>query len=206
MPSNSTRTMQPPTSSMRITWTILGRPNMPLPNVNELPDLDPMSLVANAALGRMLRDGRRFDEAIQQCRKTIELEPNFAHGHWCLGLAYLSKARHDDAIQEFQNARALARGRLILWSLGYAYAIAGRKSEAREVLRDLREQSRDGYVSPYFMAGIYAGLGEKDHAFEWLNRAYEEREWMQLKLDPFLDSLRSYRCFHQLLSRMNLPF
>lgn len=169
-------------------------------------DLDPMSLVANAGLGRMLRDGRRFDEAIQQCRKTIELEPNFAHGHWCLGLAYLSKARHDDAIQEFQKARALGEGPGVLWSLGYAYAIAGRKSEAREVLRDLRTQSRDGYVSPYFMAGIYAGLGEKDHAFEWLNRAYEEREWMQLKLDPFLDSLRSDPRFHQLLSRMNLPF
>ena len=169
-------------------------------------DLDPMSLVANAGLGRMLRDGRRFDEAIQQCRKTIELEPNFAHGHWCLGLAYLSKARHHDAIQEFQKARALGEGPGVLWSLGYAYATAGRKSEAREVLRDLREQSRDGYVSPYFMAGIYAGLGEKDHAFEWLNRAYEEREWMQLKLDPFLDSLRSDPRFHQLLSRMNLPF
>jgi TolB-like protein/DNA-binding winged helix-turn-helix (wHTH) protein/Flp pilus assembly protein TadD len=169
-------------------------------------DLDPMSLVANAVLGRMLRDGRRFDEAIQQCRKTIELEPNFAHGHWCLGLAYLSKARHHDAIQEFQKARALGEGPGVLWSLGYAYATAGRKSEAREILSDLRKQSRDGYVSPYFMAGIYAGLGEKDHAFEWLNRAYEEREWMQLKLDPFLDSLRSDPRFHQLLSRMNLPF
>jgi hypothetical protein len=69
----------------------------------------------------------------------------------------------------------------------------------------LRQQSRDGYIPAYFMAGIYAGLGEKDHAFEWLNRSYEEREWLSLKLDPFLDNLRSDPRFRELLRRLNLP-
>ncbi|HEY1213487.1 MAG TPA: tetratricopeptide repeat protein, partial [Bryobacteraceae bacterium] len=167
-------------------------------------ELDPLSLILNSALGRMLRDARHFDEAIEQCRKTLELDSNFAHGHWCLGLAYLGKTRYDDAIAEFQKARALGERAAALWSLAYAYGVAGRKSEAREALREFRQQSRDGYVSPYFMAGIYAGLGEKDHAFEWLDRAYEEHDLMGLRLDPFLDSLRSDPRFHELLRRLNL--
>jgi tetratricopeptide (TPR) repeat protein len=183
----------------------LGRAEPAIAEFKLARDLDPLSLIVNAALGRVLRDGRHFDEAVEQCRKTLELEPNFAHGHWCLGLAYLGKARHNDAIIEFQKARALGEGPVVLWSLGYGYAVAGKKAEARGVLRELRRQSRDGYVSPYFTAGIYAGLGEKDHAFEWLDKAYEQRDWMQLKLDPFLDSLRSDPRFHELLRRVNLP-
>jgi TolB-like protein/DNA-binding winged helix-turn-helix (wHTH) protein/Tfp pilus assembly protein PilF len=168
-------------------------------------ELDPLSLTVNAGLGRVLRDGHHFDEAIEQCKRTLELEPNFAQAHWCLGLGYLGKARYDDAIPEFQKARALGEVPLALWSLAYAYGVAGRKAEAREALRQFRQQSRDGYVSPYFMAGIYAGLGEKDRAFEWLHKAYEDGDFMQLKLDPFLDSLRSDPRFRELLRRVNLP-
>jgi tetratricopeptide (TPR) repeat protein len=156
-------------------------------------------------LGRTYRDSRHFDEAIEQCRRTLELEPNFASAHWCLGLAYLGKGRHGDAILEFQAARELGEGPVVLWSLGYTYAITGRRVEAGEILKELRQRSRGGYVSPYITAAIYAGLGEKDSAFKWLEKAYEEHDWMQLKLDPFLDSLRSDPRFQELLRRMNLP-
>ena len=105
-------------------------------------------------------------------------------------MGYLGKARYDDAILEFQKTKALGEVPLALWSLAYAYGAAGRRVEAREVLREFRQQSRDGYVSPYFMAGIYAGLGEPDQAFEWLNRAYEEGDFMQLKLDPLEQPIR----------------
>jgi tetratricopeptide (TPR) repeat protein len=168
-------------------------------------ELDPLSLTVNASLGRILRDSRHFDEAIEQCRRTLELEPNFAQAHWCLGVGYLGKARYDDAIVEFQQARALGETPLALCSLAYAYGVAGKKAEARKVLSDFRQQARDGYLSPYYMARIYAGLGEKDHAFEWLDRAYREGDWMRLMLDPFLDSLRSDLRFRELLRRMNLP-
>jgi tetratricopeptide (TPR) repeat protein len=156
-------------------------------------------------LGRAYRDGRHFDQAVEQCRKTLELEPNFAQAHWCLGLGYLGKQRYDEAIAEFQRAKELGQGPLALWSIGYTYAITGRKPEAREILKEFGQLSRDGYVSPYFMAGIYAGLGEKDQAFEWLYKAYEEGEWLSLKLDPFLDNLRSDPRFQELLRRLNLP-
>jgi hypothetical protein len=75
----------------------------------------------------------------------------------------------------------------------------------RDVLSEFKKRSQGGYVSPYFMAGIYAGLGEKDRAFEWLDRAYEERDCIAPKLEPFLDSLRSDPRFPELLPRMTLP-
>ena len=183
----------------------LGQAEAAIAEFRRARELDPISLTVNAALGRVLRDGRHFDEAIEQCRKTLELEPNFPQAHWCLGLGYLGKARYEEAILEFQKARALGEVPLGLWSLAYAYGVAGRKVEAREVLREFRQQSQDGYVSPYFMAEIYAGLGEKNQAFEWLEKAYNEGDFMQLKLDPFLDSLRSDPRFRDLLRRMNLP-
>jgi tetratricopeptide (TPR) repeat protein len=89
-------------------------------------------------------------------------------------LGYLGKARYEEAVLEFQKARALGEVSLALCSLAYAYAVAGKKAEARKVLSDYRQQSRYGYVSPYYIARIYAGLGEKDNAFEWLDRAYKE--------------------------------
>jgi TolB-like protein/DNA-binding winged helix-turn-helix (wHTH) protein len=168
-------------------------------------ELDPLSLAINATLGRAYRDSHRFDEAVEQCRKTLELEPNFAQAHWCLGLGYLGKQRYGDAIMEFQRTKVLGHVVLALWSIGYTYAITGRKAEARAILGELKQQSREGFVSPYYTAGIYAGLGEKDHAFEWLYRAYEEGEWLSLKLDPFLDNLRSDPRFQELLRRLNLP-
>jgi tetratricopeptide (TPR) repeat protein len=183
----------------------LGQAEAAVAEFKRARELDPLSLTVNAALGRGLRDAHHFDEAIEQCRKTLELEPNFAQAHWCLGLGYLGKARYDEAILEFRKAKALGEAPLALWSLAYAYGVAGKKAEARKVLREFGQQSRDTYVSPYFMAGIYAGLGEKDRAFEWLDRAYEDGDFMQLKLDPFLDSLRSDPRFHELLRRMNLP-
>jgi TolB-like protein/Flp pilus assembly protein TadD len=168
-------------------------------------ELDPLSLTVNAGLGRALHDGRHFDEAIEQCRKTLELEPNFAQAHWCLGLGYLGKARYDDAILELQKARGLGETPVPLCWLAYAYGVAGKKTEGRKVLREYMKLSRNGQVSPYYVARIYAGLGEKDQAFEWLDRAYKEGDWMRPILDPFFDNLRSDARFHELLRRLNLP-
>jgi tetratricopeptide (TPR) repeat protein len=183
----------------------LGQSERAVSEFRHARELDPLSLFVNASYGRILRDARHFDEAIEQCRKTIELEPNFAHGHWCLGLAYLGKGRPDDAVFELQKVRALGEGPIALWALGYAYGVVGKRREAQDVLSELRGESQRSYVSPYFLAGIYAGLGDKDRAFEYLQMAYEQHDTLQLELDPFLDSLRSDHRFHELLRRMNLP-
>src|SRR5262249_55730203 len=107
-------------------------------------------------------------------------------------------------ISEYQKAIALSgnlNGRI--GSLGHAYALAGRKEDARQILKRLKELSRHGYVSPYHTALIYIGLGEKEEALAWLEKAYKDHYWMMafLRVDPRLDPLRSDLRFQDLLSR-----
>ncbi len=183
----------------------IGQAEHAIAELKRARDLDPLSLIVNTTLGRAYRDGRHYDEAIQQCQKTLYLDANFAPAHWCLGLGYVGKERYAEAIKEFHKAKALGEGPIALWPLGYTYAVSGRKAEARKIVRELQQRSYEGYASPYFIAAVYAGLGEKDRAFEWLDRAYDERENMWLDLDPFLDNLRSDRRFQELRRRVGLP-
>jgi hypothetical protein len=90
--------------------------------------------------------------------------------------------------------------------LGHAYAVSGRKAEAQQVLNDLEQLQSQRYVSPYTVAAIYAGLGDQDHAFKWLEKAIEERDvWlMNLKVDPVFGKLRTSRKFSDLLARIRL--
>ena len=92
-------------------------------------------------------------------------------------------------------------------TLGHAYAVAGKRAEASKVLADLQSQSKERYVSPYFIALIYTGLGDKDQAFAWLNKAYEERHPYvnHLDVEPVFDTLRSDPRFEDLLRRVGLP-
>ena len=134
-------------------------------------ELDPTSLIINENLGSRLRNARRYDEAIEQYRKTLEIDPNFLSLHSQIGGVYLQKGMHAEAIAEINKAsggRATAQ-------LGHAYAVLGQKSEALRVLAELRELSQRRYVSPMSFAIIYAGLGEKDQTFAWMERAYQER-------------------------------
>jgi tetratricopeptide (TPR) repeat protein len=113
-----------------------------------------------------------------------------------------------EAIAEFQTAIRQSDGSPIyVAAIGHAYATEGRKSEALKVLDQLKELSKRRYVSAYWIAQIYAALGEKEQAFEWLRKAYEERSvWMvYLKVDPGLDPLRSDPRFQELVRRMNFP-
>jgi tetratricopeptide (TPR) repeat protein len=167
-------------------------------------ELDPLSLVVNMTLGRAYIYGRHYDRGIEQCRKAMELDPNFAPAHWCIGLAYVGKEMYRQAIAEFQNAAALGEGPLALGALGYAYARAGDTKEARTVLQRLTMPSPQIYRSPWEIALVYVGLGEKERAFEWLNRAYEQRDLAALKLHPLLATLRSDPRFQDLIRRVGL--
>ncbi len=94
-----------------------------------------------------------------------------------------------------------------LTPLGHAYGVSGRKDEARKVLNELKQLTRQKYISAYGMALIYVGLDEKDLAFNWLEQAYEERsfELSAIKAEPRMDGLRSDPRFQDLLRRMGLP-
>ena len=169
-------------------------------------ELEPLSFIASSHLGWILYLSGRNDEAIATCTKILNLDPNSFPARRYLGLAYEQKGMYPQAVEEFQKGVKLSGSPLMLALLGHAYAASGKTAEARQVLTDLHELETRRYVSPYTVAAIYTGLGEKDQAFKWLERAYEERDvWlMNLKVDPVFAKLRSDKRFQDLLTRAGL--
>jgi serine/threonine protein kinase/Tol biopolymer transport system component/Tfp pilus assembly protein PilF len=170
--------------------------------------LDPLSLPVSANVGLLLYLARRYDEAIDQLQQTLELDQNFVYSHWQLALAYEQKQMYDEAIARFQRAISLSgRSELPIALLGHAYAVSGRKSEALAVLDQLSQLRKQRYVSAYRIAAIHAGLQDKDRAFQWLERAYEERDgWLiWLNLDPVMEGISADRRFTDLLHRVVSP-
>jgi tetratricopeptide (TPR) repeat protein len=168
---------------------------------------DPLSTGLNGNLGSVLVFTRQWDKAIEQLRYSIDLDPNYWFDYYFLGRAYEQRKRLPEAIEAFQRGPAL-EGNTEVWSgLGHAYALSGKRAEAQKVLDHLKELSAHSYVAPYNVAVIYAGLGERDEAFVWLNRAYEDRSYLLVYLtaDARLDSLRADPRFDELRRRVGLP-
>jgi serine/threonine protein kinase/TolB-like protein/Tfp pilus assembly protein PilF len=191
-----------------LTLEPMGRTDEAIAEDKKAIDLDPLSLHSNGSLGVNLYYARRYAQAIVQLRKAIDLDPNYWWAHSYLGRAYEQQGQFPEAIAEFQEALRSASGITEPKAfLGRVYAVSGKRAEARKVLNELNDVSKQIYVSPYNIAQIYAGLGEKDQALAWLERAFAERStWMTyLKVDPGLDSLRSDPRFQDLLRRMNFP-
>ncbi|MCA1625287.1 MAG: winged helix-turn-helix domain-containing protein [Acidobacteria bacterium] len=187
--------------------TAIGRANDAVSEVRRALEIDPLSLIINTDVGYILYFARRYRQAVEQLQKTLELDPFFAHARYALGFVYLQEALFDEAIAEINKAVVFSeREAASSPELGYAYAIAGRSDEAREVLTELEEHSKRGYVDPYHIALIYIGLDDKNRAFEWLRRAYKgrSREVIYLKANPVCDPLRSDPRFLDLLWRVGL--
>jgi len=117
------------------------------------------------------------------------------------------KGSIQEAIAEYRKARQLDDDPFVLALLGHAYAVSGERNQALKTVEQLQELSGQRYVSSYSFAVVYAGLGEKDQAFQWLEKAYQDRadDLRQLKVDPLLDNLRSDQRFTDLLRRVGLP-
>ncbi len=172
--------------------------------------IDPLSSGTNFGVASTLLLSRRWDEAIVHLRKAIELDPNYWFHHSYLGRAYEQKGMMPEAIAEFKLAFGLDNQQSENWAgLAHAYAVSGRKDEARKMLADLNgKSSEDNYVSAYSVAIIYAGLEGKDKTFEWLERAYSDRSYylpVYLTTDARLDHLHSDKRFKDLVRRMGLP-
>ncbi|HJY85960.1 MAG TPA: protein kinase [Candidatus Acidoferrales bacterium] len=188
--------------------TIMGRHEEAIAEAQRATELDPLSLVMNANLGVVLYYAGHLDEAIRQGLRTVELDPNFYIAHFNLGLAYRKAGLFDKAIAELERARALSGNNpMPLAALGATYGFSGRKTDAEKVLIELRELSKRDYVSPYLLAGVYVGLGERKQAIEWLEKAYEQRDSLLpwIKVAPTFDSLRWDPRFQDLLRRIGLP-
>ena len=188
--------------------SIVARHDEAMREIEEARKLDPLSVRINANVGLVLYNARRYDAAIEQLRKALELEPNDEAAHEYLGRAYLQKGMHQESIAEFQKAVNKQTGSFgPLAGLAQAYAVAGKRDEAHRVVNQLKALSKQRYVRPYWTATIHAGLGEREEAFAWLERAFEAHDPFlgSLNVDPSLDPLRSDPRFPDLLRRMNFP-
>lgn len=179
-----------------------------LAEVRKAQEIDPVSpnLIATAAAN--LYFARRYDQALREILKVIELEPTTPNGPFVAGWIYTQQGRYEEAIEAFRTA-----GRLFEYdnpevaaNLATAYALSGRTKEARQSLRQLRERSRREGAHSYYLALVYAALGDQDRAFTYLEKSYEERspELGYLKADPLLDRLRPDARFTGLLRRVGL--
>ena len=170
--------------------------------------LDPLSLPVNRNLGLAYYLARQYDLAVEQLRKTREMDPTFVLTREYLGLAYLDKGMYKEAIASCEEAAVpVSASPYAISALGYVYAVAGKKAEAQNVRDRLQKLSEQKYLSPRFMASIYAGLGEKEKALESLNAAYQDRSLQigpGIIADPTYDSLRAEPRFQDLLRRMGL--
>jgi serine/threonine protein kinase/Flp pilus assembly protein TadD len=170
-------------------------------------ELDPLSLIISADFGNTYIQAHQYDKAIEQLRKTIEMDQSFYFAHWQLGVAYEMKGDFQNAIAEYQKARQLNDDPWVLALLGHVSAATGRRDEALKILDQLKQISKHRFVYAYGFAVVYAGLGEKDQAFQWLEKSYQDREprITRLKVDPLVDNLHSDPRFADLVRRVGLP-
>jgi len=180
-----------------------GRPEDSVAEQKKALELDPLSLMINALLGHMLYFARRYQEAAEQLLKTIDLDPGFGTAHSNLGLVYEQTSRYEEAIAEFLQGRELLDLPMVVANLGHAYAVAGKRDQALEVLEELDQTSKQRYVSPFYVAAVHVGLGEVERALGWLEKAIETRDvWpLFLRTDPRFDPLRSDESFKALMER-----
>lgn len=187
--------------------TSMGRSVEAIEEVRRCQDLAPLSLIANAHLAWVLYYARQYDLAIEQCHKILAIDPNFFAAHRYAGLAYGQLGKQREAIESLTKARELSgNSPVVVAALAYAQAVGGNKQEARRLIAEYTSDTAQRKVPAYDLAIVYTGLGDKEKAFTWLEKAFEERsEYLTyLMVEPRLDPLRSDARYISLLSRLGL--
>lgn len=185
----------------------LGRHEEALAGIRRAHELDPLSLIISTAVGRILHFQRQYDRAIEQCRRTLEMDRHFAPAHLDLAMAYAQAGRHDEALLEFESSLATDDPRSVMLAIyGHMCSRAGRQATAEELLAELRRRYSVGDASSYDLGLLLAGMGRIDEALDWLERAFDVRSGLLvfLSVEPMFDPLRSHARFAALLARMNL--
>ena len=185
-----------------------GRPQEALGVAKSALDLDPASPSASHSLAVLFYFARQFDRAIEQCHKTLEMDPNFVIAYAVLGEAYLAGGMNREAVPVLEKYSALSQGGAdSLALLGYSHARLGERGQALRMLHELTAASKKSFVPAFFFALVYAGLEDNDQAFTWLERAYNERytRFAYLKLEALWDPLRSDQRFSVMVRRVGIP-
>ncbi len=182
----------------------LGRFDEAFEQIQNARDLDPLSLPINTNLGWLLYLARRYDEAIQQYLKTIDLEEGFPLAHRRLAQTYEQNQRYSDADAEYQKAARSGEDVELLSARGHFYAVVGEADKANELLMKLEEFAKSRYVPAYLIARIYLGLGDVDRVFELLDEAVDERYGYLAYLDvePMFDRIRTDPRYEVLVRRV----
>jgi Tfp pilus assembly protein PilF len=166
-------------------------------------DLNPYSCHSMTFKGICLYFTGQSDQAIEHLQKTIAKDPNFWQPHHWISQVYAQKRMYSEALAQAHEAREL-QGVGSAWLVGHIYAVSGQRGAALHVIGELKELSRERYISPYDFAQIYAGLGDQDQAFAWLEKGYADRAPLldNLNVNPVFDGLRADPRYDNLARRM----
>ena len=174
--------------------------------LRRVQQLDPLSQTAGSFIASTYLMARRTDEALMEARKALELDPNDPLSRDILAMVYAAKGNHAEAIAELEKVRQQLPTSMVRGELGMEYALAGRRADALRTLAELKQMAREQYVSPFDVALVYTGLGDRDQAFAWLERARDDQsEWIGwINSDARLDPLRGDPRFADLLRCVGL--
>jgi tetratricopeptide (TPR) repeat protein len=171
-------------------------------------ELDLLSPTMNVHVGWNHFFARQYDEASTQFARTLELAPDYGLAHWYRGMTYAQQHKYPDALAELRRGAELLKGNVVIdATIGQVRAAAGNRIEAERVVTALQAEGRRRYINPFEIALIYVSLGERDRAFEWLDRAFGQRAdlLVYLETDPRLDPLRSDARFEALVRKIGIP-
>ncbi|HUJ95125.1 MAG TPA: tetratricopeptide repeat protein [Terriglobales bacterium] len=187
--------------------TTMGQLDEAIAERKQAVELDPLNPLMTSALGEAYYHARKFDLTIEQNSKSLELDPSYAVALVNIGRAYQQKGMHKEAQEAFEKILELSPDNpAVLSLLGHEYGVSGARTQAEKIIARLRELSNHRYVPAVYIALVYTGLDDKQHAFEWLQKAYAERcEYLvYLPTEPLADPLRGDPRFQQLLDQLGL--
>lgn len=186
----------------------MGRTEESIKALRHAKELDPLSPIINTQVGYPYYCARQYDAAIVEFKNALELEPTFAPALNYLARSYQAKGMDDEAMSTFHKAVEHSGGSPVMKArLGWAYARIGKTVEARRILRELEDEAKTRYVAACLIASLHVALGDKEEAFAWLDKAFQERDvlLLTLNIESHLDPLRSDRRFQDLVRRVGLP-
>jgi tetratricopeptide (TPR) repeat protein len=184
------------------------RMNEAIASCRKALELDPLSPLLQWHLGHRYWFARQWDQAIQQFRNTIELDPQYHWAYLMLGCSLIYSGKPDEGIGACETTLQIPGGRsaMTLGIVGASYALVGQISKAQKLLGELRELSEKTYVPPMAIAWIYGAFGDAESAYDWMEKAVDEHDGLVAFLSDhaMFDSIRSHPRYHALLRKMNL--